>query len=487
MNTLRPFFLLIQRPLVLFGAIGWMIIATFLLGTVVSRGGDPDTYMAPGFLAVVVLCVYTGWLIGACILELQQSSFICTLPGHRTRLIPGFLLFGLFTVLFAVLLVRAISPSPQDGAMLFALGSGAYALGGSIRDPESGLMTSLGVMLLLVLLFTSGTQARIAAEYPLLMFMLVAILFAVSLYRLFNRQVFRRRSLHPGRRVLAFSIEKIRKSEGSRTAGLGPRKTHWKVGYLGQSTLAWARAAWYETYGGRSAKAAARAFAGSWGLILVLLLEAQEGSEQIGLWKSLCWTVHDAIMRSPYSPEYGEGGAFFMVSVLIVILGGIMAVFRPVALAERMLYPLSRRQKANVLFAGGLLDMAIFLLLVAPLLFLLGHASGWVLGIEPRLDYMPLNFRAILITLIMMPFAYWGGLQIRSATWQNDPYSMVGISLGLSVFSIVTGVLVVLATLAAVFFKSPLLELLVLLSLLLLSRLLYKRRLESYYRTADLA
>lgn len=485
MNALKPFFLLIQRPLVLFGAIGWMIIATFLLGTLVRQGGDPDTHMDPGFLTVVVLSIYSGWLTGACILEFQQSSFTCTLPGYRTKLLPGFLSFGLFAVLAAVLLVKATSPSPQDVVTLIALGSAAYALGGSIRDPESGFMTGLGVALFLVLIFTSGTQASLAGEYPVLILALAGGLLVMGLYRLFNRRVFRRRSLNPGKRVLAFSINKARKSESRREAAFGPKKTKWKAAYLGRGTRAWARAAWYETYGGQKPKALAkRVLAGSWGLILVLLFEAREGSQQIGLWKSLCWTVHDAIMRSPYSPEYGEGEAFIMVTVLIVILGGVMAVFRPVALAERMLYPLSRQQKADVLFAGGLFDIGIFLLIIAPLFFLLGHASGWVLGIESRLDYMPFFFRAILITLIMMPFAYWGGLQIRSAAWQKDPYSMVGISLGLSVFSIVTVVLVVLGT---VFYKSPWLELFVLLFALVLSRLLYARRLESYYRSADLA
>lgn len=485
MKALRPFFLLIQRPLVLFGAIGWMIIATFLLGTLVKRGGDPDTYMDPGFLTVVLLCVYSGWLVGACILEFQQSSFSCTLPGHRRKLLPGFLLFGLSIVLITLLLIRAASPSFQDGAMLFALGIGAYALGGSIRDPESGFMTGLGISLFLVLLFTSGTQASLAANNPWLLVILAAALFLTGLYRLFNRQVFRRRSLNPGKRVLAFSIKKVRMSEGSRTASLGPKKTRWKTGYLGQDTFAWARAAWYETYGGLSAKSAPRVVAGSWGLILIVFIEALEGSERVGLWRSLCWTVHDAIMRSPYRTEYGDdGGAFIMVVVLIVVLGGIMAIFRPVSLAERMFYPLSRQQKADVQSAGSLFDMAIFLLVLAPLFLLLGHASGWVLGIESRLDYMPLFFRAILITLIMMPLAYRGRLEIRSATWQKDPYSMVGISLGLSVFTVVTVVLIVLA---GSVFTSGAVELLGLLVLLLFSRMLYSTRLERYYRTADLA
>lgn len=131
-----------------------------------------------------------------------------------------------------------------------------------------------------------------------------------------------------------------------------------------------------------------------------------------------------------------------------------------------------------------MLDMIIFLLILAPLFFLLGHASGWILGIESRLDYMPFFLEAILITLIMMPFAYWGTLQVRSAAWRKDPHSMVGISLGLSVFSSVTVVLVLTAHNV---FTSGLLELFILLLILLLSRLLYARYLKSYYATADLA
>jgi hypothetical protein len=95
-----------------------------------------------------------------------------------------------------------------------------------------------------------------------------------------------------------------------------------------------------------------------------------------------------------------------------------------------------------------------------------------------------LFFRAILVTLVMMPFAYWGRLQMHSATWRRDSYSMIGVSIGLSVFSAVTMILVVTSGFV---FRSPAVELTVLLALLVVSRLLYRSGLRSYYRTADLA
>lgn len=484
MNRLKPLFLLVQRPLTLFGAILWMIIAAFLAGNLVKPGGVPDMALDAAFLTVLVLSGYSGMVIGAGIAELQQSSFAFTLPGVQVRHLPGFLFFGGVSVLAAVALVVGNSPYPQNGFLLFVVGMGAYCLGASFRDPESPCMTGLAVALMMVLISTTSTLAQFAAAQPWTVAAVSAMVAASGIHRRFSKKVFRSLPLGKGGRVLAFSVEQVQQTAKNRRLSYGPKNTRWSPAYLGAEPRGWLRAAWYESYGGFRFRSVVRAIGHSWGLFLVLLLEAQFGPQDVGFWKSLCWSVHDAILRSPHSPEFGEkGGPFVLVALAILLAGASMAVFHPVALNERLIYPLSRKHKSDVMFNGSTLDMAILLLIVAPGLLLLGHALGWVMGFESRFDYMPFYFRVILITLVLLPLAYWGKLQVQTAAWRKDPYSMVGVSMGMLVFVLAGSLLVYLSSHA---FESGVIELLVLVAGILISRSIYRRFLTTHYRTADL-
>ena len=485
MKTLRPFFLLIQRPLTLFGAIGWMIIATFLISALVKPGGDPDTFMDAAFLTVIVLSVYSGWVLGACVLELQQASFSFTLPGARRSLVPGFLIMGAISAGFAVAFVAAASPHPQSTVLLFVVGMGSYALGGAIRDPQSDFMTGLSVALFLVLVVTSGTLGQFATESPQFIVTGAIALLLMGIYRLFARMAFRTRAVDARSMVLAFSLKKLVRSDRYRRLSYGPRKSRWKPARLGQDTAGWVRAAWHETYGATTVRAFGRFLARSWGLFLLIVLAAREGSGEVGFFKAVCWSLHDAIMRSPYSPVFGEkGGPFLIVAIGIAVAGSAMAVFSPVRLSERMLYPLSRRQKCRVRFIGSLVDLTILLFLVAPVLYLLGHATGWVVGIESRFDYVPYFFRVLLVTLILMPFAYWLSLLIGSPAIRQVNPSVVGIVLGQAAFVLVALLLMFVVGQLSLY---PWVEILVLFVCLVLSRMLYGVYLRSWYRTADLA
>lgn len=484
MNAFRPFFLVIQRPLVLFGAIGWMIIATFLIGQLVRQGGNMEQYMDAVFLTVVILSVYSGWIIGSCVLELQQSTFMFLLPGGSYRLLPGFLLFGAGMVLGATLLVNAASPAPQDSALLFAFGLASFVTGASIRDPLSGFLTGLGIVLFLLLIVTSGYQAQLAREHPAFLLLLSAALIATGLYRLFSRHVTRIRSVNKGRPVLNFSSAELVRASRERQLDYGPKRSKWRHAYLGGETRGWLKAAWHETYGGQRTRTLLKSITASWGLFLILLIEAGKHRDQLGLWKSFCWVVHDGLMRAPHPLLTGErSGAFVMVAAVIIIGGSSMALWRPVSLSEGLFHPLSRRQRADVFFNGGYLDLAILVLGVAPLLYLLGQGAGVVAGVTPQFDYLPFFFRVILVTLILMPFAYWGGLKLRSTAGQGDRYSMVGIALGMSVFSVSAMLLVFLSNFL---FPSPWIELVVLLFVLLFSRMLLRARLRIHFQTADL-
>lgn len=483
MSVFRPFFDLLQRPLVLFGAIGWMIIATFLIGQLVRQGGDPEFFMDADFLTVTVLSAYAGWLTGSCILEFHQSTVAWPLPAGGNRLLWGFLTFASLVVLAAVLLVNAASPATRPTALLFVFGMGVFASGATIRDPQSRFLTGLGIALLLLLLITSGTQAQIAEQYPLLLLSFSLVLIAVGLYRLFHRAAVRRRSVERGRPVLVFSAAEIGKAAQRGETAYGPVKRHWRQGYLGDKTALWVKAAWYEAHGGARMRYGLRVMAGSWGLFLVLFLEARLNGGDLGYWRSVWWVLYDGLMRAPTPPVTGErSGLFLMVGIFIAIAGATLAFWRPVALSEKFLHPLSRRDRADLMFVGSFIDMAILLCILVPLLFLLGHGAGLLAGVQPRFDYLPYFLRVLLVTLALMPLAYLGGLRMRSQ-WESEPYSMVGVSLGMAVFGAVVMGLVFFSESA---FRSASNELIVLIALLLASRPVFYGWLQHYYQTTDL-
>lgn len=245
----------------------------------------------------------------------------------------------------------------------------------------------------------------------------------------------------------------------------------------------WLKAAWYETHGGARMRYGLRAIAGSWGLFLVLILEARLNAGDLGFWKSVCWVLHDGLMRAPTPPLTGErSGLFLMVGIFIVFAGASLAFWRPVALSEMFLHPVSRRQRADLVFAGSFIDMVILLFILVPLLFLLGHGAGLLAGVQPRFNYLPYFLRVLLVTLALMPLAYLAGLRMRSR-WEREPHSMVGVSLGMAVFSAVVMVLVFLSESA---FRSASNELIVLLAAVLASRPVLYRWLQHHYRTTDL-
>lgn len=167
---------------------------------------------------------------------------------------------------------------------------------------------------------------------------------------------------------------------------------------------------------------------------------------------------------------------------LLVIEDGIL--YSSVTLSGTLSYPLSRFQRAAVQFRGGLVDSAIFLLIASPCLLALGHFAGWYVGYEIRFDFMPLFFRVLMLTLVLMPMGYWGRVQLQEATWRKSQDMLVGLIIGVCGFVIMVSFLTLIFT---QLFTSALVELGVLTIALLVSRMLYWRSLVSFYATADLA
>ena len=486
MNTLRPFFLLLGRASVFWmGAIGLIVV-----GMVVAGISDPEERLGlildAAFVAAFAFPAGAGWLAGAVVQEFQHTSFATHLPGVRFRIATGFVATGLVVSLVVVGLIGRMSTTPQNLAALLAVGLGAYCLGGVLVDPLSTWISGFNVVIVLLLVARSRDVARIVDNYP---WPVVAIALAVGVVcflRLFARSTFRLKPFHPtsflpGR----FSLEKARRIEQWKRARRGPTKTGWHAGYLGSNPWSWVRAAFHEVHGDRGWRNSSKALNPLACLGFLVVLNAWLDRGEFSFGGAVARSIYDALFRSPHQPQFGEhGGPFLMVLIVIAAAGVVTALFRPVAFTAAIAYPLSRRQHAQVFFRGGLVDGGIILFIVAPCLFTVGHLMGWLVGYGIRFDFMPYFFRALMITLILIPLAHWGRLGLLAATRRKSGNTMLGVIFG--VIGFVLAVLV-LSVISAGLIGSPEVELAVLAAALLVSQLVYRRKLRNYFRTADLA
>jgi hypothetical protein len=221
---------------------------------------------------------------------------------------------------------------------------------------------------------------------------------------------------------------------------------------------------------------------GCLGLLVGLSAWLDKGEFSFG--EGVARSLYDALFRSPHQPPFGEhGGPYLMVLIVIAAAGVATALFKPVALGATLAYPLSRRQHAQVFFRGGLVEGGILLFIVAPCLFAAGHLLGWLVGYEIRFDFMPYFFRALMVTLILMPLAHRGRLALLAATRRRAENTMVGVIFGICGFVVAV---LVLAVISAGLLESPAVELAVLAAALLVSQLIYRQMLANYFRTADL-
>ena len=486
MNAPRPFFLLIGRASVLWiSVLGLIVVMLVLTGL-----AQPDEHLGlqfdTRFVAAFLIPGCAGWLAGAVIQEFQHTTFAAMLPGVGLRIASGFLLGGL-VVTGAVIVIIALSDFPGPNLpVLLAIGLGAYCLGGIFLDPLSVWITSLNVALVLLVIARSSVIGPVAYDNPWLVSVVSIGLGAACVMRLFARTTFLRKPFSttvviPGR----FSLEQSRRYQRQWMARHGPVRTAGSAGYLGNAAWRWARAAVHERYGAHVGKTISRAISRAWGLAFLILIYAWADKGDLGLGEALARMINDALFRSPYQAQFGErGGPYALVMIVIAAAGIVTALLSPVALNDAMAYPLSRRQHARVFFRCGLIDAAIFLLIVSPGLLVIGHFAGWLVGYGIRFDFMPFFFRVLLITLILMPLGYQGRLKLQAAARHKAENTMLVVIFAVIGFVAVVGFLTFLSPRV---FGSPAVELAALAAVLLASRLIYSNWLQNYFRFADLA
>jgi len=486
MNALRPFFLLLSRA-----SVFWLSVVglTAILFTITGLA-KPDEKLGfvfdAVFLSAFVIPAGAGWLAGAVVQEFQHTSFAFGLPGVRSRIQTGFLTAGLAVTLVVMSGIALSGATPQRLPALFFVSLGAYCLGGIFFDPLSAWLTGMNGIIVLFVVAASDRAARLSADHPWMTIVIAVAVGAVSVQRLFARSTFRRKPFRLTSPLPGFySLERVREIEHRRKMKQASSGNGWHAGYLGDNLWRWVRAAVHEARGANGWRSFVRTIAKSWGLGALILIYAWTDKGEMSLGEAVARTLHDALLRSPHHPQFGDdGGPYPLVALAIAAAGVASALFSPVAFNEGMSHPLSREQRATVLFRGGLVEGAIFLFVVAPCLFAVGQLTGWFVGHEIHFDFMPFFFRVLLITLILMPLVHRGRLQLHAATRRKAENGMVLVIFGVTGFVVAV---CICAWISARILPAPGAELTVLAVALLVSQWVYRSNLARYYKTADLA
>jgi hypothetical protein len=437
-------------------------------------------------LAAFAFPLCAGWLAGAVVQEFQHTSFGALLPAVRRRVAAGFLTAGLALSTVVVGSIALRGDGTRNLPLLFVVALGAYCFGGIFRDPLSNWVTTVNVVLALSVIVNSRRMAAFAEGHPWTTVLVASGIGAGCFLRLFARSTFRRKPFRataplPGR----YSVEKTQRYRTRLRVEAGPGKTTWSPGYLGVGLWRWVRAAIHEVHGSNLRRDNAKALIPLAYFTLLCVGHAWAERGDLSLGEAVARTIYDALFRSPHQPVFGEKGSpFLFVAIAVAAVGVVTALFRPVTLNPAMAHPLSRRQLAAVRFRGGLADAAILLAIPGLGLFALGHLAGWLAGYEIRFDFLPFFFRVLLITLVLMPLAHWGQLRLQEATRRKSENTIAAVIFGIVGF---VGAVWCWTFVSPRLFVSPVVELATLVAALLVSQLIYRRNLTSYYRTADLA
>ena len=485
MTYLQPFFLLIGRASTFWVGAAVLAALCILLAGLAQPEEIITPYVDAVFLAAFAFPAAAGWLGGALIQEFLHCTFAWPLPSVLRRIAAGYLVTGL-AISLLVAGLAAQSPTNALGfGTLLALGLAGYCIFGNFFSPRHRVLGSVSFILAILLVARSRYLSSLALDQPLMAIAISLGVAIVGILGLFSRDAFRLRALRlttpfPG----SYSLERSARYERAKVAQAGPKKTGWDAGYLGTSTWNWVRATLYETYGPLGWRTIPKLLERLWALGLLFAIYAWSDKGDLSFVEAFGKTIYGALFSSPHVPPFGDQiDRHPMVILVIGTIGAVLSLWSPTDLKTSLAYPVSRRRLATINYLVGLIDSATFLVGFFVVLSSVGHLAGWLVGYSLRFDFMPFFLQPLLATVILMPLAHWGRLQLRVATHRKTDNTLVAAIFG--VLGFVALVWIWTAFLQQLL-ASPLAELTVSAILLLLSQNLYRRKLMHYFSTADL-
>lgn len=484
MRALAAFFSLVGRPAVFWlGVIGLGSVALLLMA-LTQPEAPTAAHIDGAVLAALLFPGVAGFLAGALVRELQHCTFTWPLPAVRRQLAGGIATAAGVVTFITTALIAARGPG-YPPLVLWPLCLGAFCLGGALVDPTRKTLTFFNAAVALVLVSRTVELGAFLQSRPLVA--VAAALVAAGLYswRLLAQEAFRRKPFLPTVPMPgAFSMAQTLRYEREKGAGRKAAGRRWRTAYLGARVGAWVRAAFYESYGDLGLGHMGRALGSTWALLLLIVAHAYAHMGDGSFWRALGYSAYDTFFQPPHLPPYGDDGPYEIVAIVVAAFGAILSFWNPVALRAGLAYPLSRRQLARVTYRASLLEAAISSLVVGGSLFVVGQAAGWAVGLPVRLDFLPLFFRALLMTLVGLPLVQW----LRARAWnagfvkKKDAYVvlMVGLIAFVAAVTVATFVL-------ANALPSTVAQLVTLGVAWAASQALYRKKLQDHFTGADLA
>jgi sterol desaturase/sphingolipid hydroxylase (fatty acid hydroxylase superfamily) len=203
-----------------------------------------------------------------------------------------------------------------------------------------------------------------------------------------------------------------------------------------------------------------------------------------GFWLALARTLYVVVMRPPGVQAFEEDPPYLILSLVVGGMGGALVFTRSAPLGARLLYPLSRLDRRRTLYRASLHETTSFVTVVGGVFLLTALIGGAYAGYSLRLDFVPLLLRALVATAALIPAFQWFRLRVAQAGPRRSPQAMVWF-----IFALIVAVTAVSlwCTVSPRLLRSPAVEFPVLALLLGVSQFLYRRKLDRYFRTEDLA
>jgi hypothetical protein len=456
------FLRLLLRPALLY----WSLVGCGLL----TASAD-FLYPAAPWTLTCLLAGLAGLLAGQAVQELQHTTVAWMLPGLRPRLLAGWLPAGLATAALATLAGRAAGASLPAPA-LFALGLFAFSLGSVVIDPLSGR----GSIAALAAGVAVGAWVW-RAPAPLAVAGISVLGAAICTRRAFARSTFRRKPSVPTVALLSsLSLYNQRRFAREKLAGRQVLESPWSAGAAAGGRL-WLRAALHEQRGMRPGGwwAAVAGGAGGWALFLAVAAVISTGDEGRGLAHGV-----RSFAEWLFAPH-------FLVAFWFALLGLLIAWQSPLLLKSRLALPLSRRERARLANAGGLLALVTLSVAEGAAFYALGLLASLAGGPEEAAARGWALLSPLTVAAVFLPAVQW--LRVREDADLAAGRGAIGRPLAMAVLGGLFALAVAVVHRGWERLAEPLgapARAAILLAALALSQALYAWGVRRHYRRADL-
>ncbi len=424
-----------------------------------------------------------GWTLGVVARGFHFMFLSWTLPNLRKQLISSILCIGIVTALLVTWIYKWLGgPAPwlpifTSGFLWFNMGIVVgwrlvYVTKGD-TDRSDHPIRSVGfaccTLLVLVLAgFWIDKMTDLFSTHPFLCIVLTTLGASLCFYNVFGVIASRKKML-----FLKASLGRAGRRSNEREATTSKRSFSRKWEHAGPITglLKWIRAGDYENLS---------AIPGGWlSLSIGLSATAVFFVTALGYYKGYGRGSHEMGIQFVYhamvDPASFKKNTHVFVSMFLAILGIVYFIVAPF-LQEGRLYPLSRTQLARCAYWGSFRYNAVFCGSMLLAFYFAAILIGFYAGYNAYFRFIPDSVRPLTLMFVFTPLMQW--LRLR--------YGPIDVLL-FPAMLIVCGVGVLGSLWLEVAQDIPAFyEVAACAGLILLSQCLYRYRLETYFRKADL-